>query len=283
MRIAALLLLALPTIAVGQSLKQSVYNSILAFSAIPGGAPCSGWTSTLTPDAVINVPAGDPTITPDYYCSYIQRNFAGMGAYPADLWIGNDTVAFHMHIRALSKTGCFVDWPQVVFLRFNGNRISEWWQFFDGDWQEAQIHCNTPQMLLTQQPKALLAGNIKQAFYNAIVTFSTQPCSSFSQLFAPSSVLQSPYGGTRFIGSAGALQYCTALRQTYAGFGAYPEDLWIGATTVATKFHIRALSAKGCHVTWPSVLRVTFDADANLITEWSHFYDAEWNDAQLKC
>ena len=63
-----------------------------------------------------------------------------------------------------------------------------------------------------------------------------------------------------------------------------PKDLFLAddGSSLATSFHIRALSSKRCHIEWPSVLVVRFNSEG-LIASWMHYYDDGWNDAQLNC
>ncbi|XP_065176457.1 uncharacterized protein LOC135806226 [Sycon ciliatum] len=274
--------------------KLETYRVVTEYASTASGSSCTEFEKLFATGAKVLSPVGTTAQTPAAFCAKNKEMFAGMGAYPRDLWLGNVTgvmhVAFSLHVRAVSKVGCFVDWPSILVLEFekDGEKVLSWNHYYDDGWIDAAIRCRSNRTAAPEEAKESvskpLAFNIKSMFYSNVVTWTTGACSDWASQFSASGSVESPVGHAPVTGQLGIIDFCTFFKKTYPSFGAYPQDLFIAdnGTSLATFFHIRALSEKKCHTEWPSILVVSFDS-AGQLTRWQHYYDDGWNDAQLKC
>lgn len=111
-------------------------------------------------------------------------------------------------------------------------------------------------------------------------------CTYWTSFFAANGVVRSPVGSTPAVGPTAIRAHCDAWNANLGpqGNGWYPMELWSGNGEVAFEATVRAVNKGGCQVNLRGVIVIKFDSDLK-ITEWSHYYDADFVGPQIhgKC
>ena len=124
------------------------------------------------------------------------------------------------------------------------------------------------------------AGSMRAMVYAAAVARSgqTSDCAAFSALFAADGVYEAPMGTAPAIGPAAIAAACEGWNAQLGpqGNGWYPGELFSSPNRTSFALHIRAVGAGGCSTSVQGIVHLAYDAAADAILKWEHFYDADY-------